>query len=282
MNLAEALDWAAHCLKEDQIEDARLESEILLAHALGAKRSSLITQRHRNIETKQLSKFRSYINRRLKHEPTAYIVGCQPFLSLDFKVNRSVLIPRPETELLVETLLNEINERSMVYSLWSIADIGTGSGAIAVSLAKHLPEAKIVGIDSSPEAIKAARENARFHKVENRCEFMISDMFGGLKAKADIIFSNPPYIPTADIPNLQPEVRDWEPKAALDGGPDGLNYIRKLLTGSPEYLNENGYLLFEFGINQAEAILDLAEGRFKAIRIIKDYAGIDRIFKGSA
>jgi len=274
MTLAEALKWAASYLKEHRIEDPQLEAEILLAHALGLKRTSLITERQIKIETKDFLFYKDLIERRARHEPTAYITGVQPFMSLDFFVDRSVLIPRPETELLVETAL-----RSTIHDARpTIADIGTGSGVIAVSLAKYMPNIKVIGIDSSPDAIKVAQNNAEHHKVIDCCRFIQGNLLEPLTEPVNVIISNPPYIPSADIDNLQPEVRDWEPRGALDGGPDGLNLIRKLISESPKYLKENGYLIFEFGLNQADWILKSAKPHFTNIKFIKDYSGIDRIF----
>jgi len=273
MNPTEALNWATDYLKENRIEDPHLEAEILLAHALGLKRTSLITERQIKIETKDFLFYKDLIERRARHEPTAHITGIQPFMSLDFFVDRSVLIPRPETELLVETVL-----RSTIHDARpTIADIGTGSGVIAVSLAKYMPNIKVIGIDSSPDAIKVAQNNAEHHKVIDCCRFIQGNLFEPLTDPVNVIISNPPYIPSADIDKLQPEVRDWEPRVALDGGPDGLDYIRQLITGSPNYLKENGYLILEFGENQAEKVKSLAKKPFKEIKILKDYSGIERI-----
>jgi len=282
MNLAETLSWAVDYLKKHNIEDARLEGEILLAHALNLKRTDLYTQQHRNIETKEYRIIESFLQRRAEHEPTAYITGIQPFMSLDFFMDRSVLIPRPETENLVEVSIDLI-QKSMVHGLLSIIDIGTGSGAIAVSLAKYLPNVKVIGIDPSLDAVKIAKRNAEYHSVEDRCQFTLGNMLEPLKEKVDIIISNPPYIPSADIKNLQPEVRDWEPRNALDGGPDGLNYIRLLISESPSHLKQNGSLLVEFGVDQADKIKQLVKERenYQEIEIVKDYSGKPRIFRAT-
>lgn len=282
-NISEALSWGTNFLRKKYIEDPRLEAEILLAYTLNLKRIDLITREHNNLETEKLGIFQEYINRRAHHEPTAYIIGIQPFMSLDFFVDRSVLIPRPETEQLVELVSQVTGRESRVV----IADVGTGSGAIAVSLAKNLPNAKVIGIDSSPDAIKIAEKNAKCHKVDDRCQFIVGNMFEFFNVAAnfsspykfDVIISNPPYIPSGIIETLQPEVKNWEPREALDGGEDGLDYIRKLIEEGPKYLKENGYLILEFGIGQAEKIRELAKD-FKEIKIIKDNSGIERVFLG--
>jgi len=280
MNFAEALARATTELQKNRIEDPRLEAEILLAYALNVKRIDFITQGNRIIGSEVSEKIKEILERRIKHEPTAYIVGSQPFISLDFFVNRSVLIPRPETELLVEKTIDLISNFKFQISNFVIADIGTGSGCIAVSLAKYLPNVSVIGIDSFPEVIEMSINNARRHEVDDRCQFIVGNMLGPLKEKVDIIVSNPPYIPSAEIERLQSEVKDWEPKHALDGGADGLDCVRKLIEESPLYLKKNGYLAFEFGAGQADKIKKLAGSSFKKIEIIKDYSKIERVFLG--
>jgi len=266
------LDWTTDYFKKYAIEWPHLEAEILLAHSLGLKRIDLYVKHEKVLTPEELAKFKGLIQRRSLHEPIAYITGNQPFMSLDFKVNPSVLIPRPETEKLVEVAIDLIKSRDFI-----IADIGTGCGCIAITLAKYLPEIKVIGIDSSPEAIAIAKENARKHKVENRCEFVVGNMLEPLKNKPDLILSNPPYIPTADIEKLDPDVKDFEPHQALDGGADGLDYIRKLIEESPKHADN---LILEFGINQAEAVKELAQGKFSEIKILEDTSGKERLFLG--
>jgi release factor glutamine methyltransferase len=278
MNLTAAIDWATAQLTAKQIEDARLEAELILVYALSMKRSELILNQSLTIEDKNIQRFKGLIGRRLKHEPTAYITGSQPFILLDIMVNRSVLIPRPETELLVEHILRVISRQSSV----TIADIGTGSGCIAVTLAKRLPLAKIIGTDISNDALKVAKSNAELLNVDARCQFIKGNLLEPLQGPVDLIVANLPYIPSDEIKKLQPEVKDWEPKQALDGGKDGLDYIRKLLKESPKYLKPGGRLFLEFGFGQAEEIVTLAGAYFQNIAISKDYAGIERIFSGVA
>ena len=274
----------------------RLEQEILLAHVLKIKRIQLLVHPERKLSQEEEALFQQLVKRRLKHEPIAYIVGNQPFMGLDFFVDQSVLIPRPETELLVETALRVAEE---VSSSAVIADIGTGSGCIAISLAKKFPQAKVIATDSSAEALKLAQKNAKLHQVTDRCEFRQGNLLDplnnvaaklarpertclersresrrALPTKFDVIVSNPPYIPSKDIETLDPNVKDWEPKGALDGGKDGLDYIRQIIKEAPKYSNA---LILEFGINQAENIRQLAKEHFGKVSIIKDYSGINRI-----
>jgi len=287
MKIADALAWATNYLREHKIEDPRLEAEILLAHTLGIDRAKLFT-----IDSVPPPTFEQFIKRRASHEPTAYITGIQPFYGLNFFVDRSVLIPRPETELLVENVIASIPHSTFHISHLTLVDVGTGSGCIAVSLAKQLPNVTVIGIDSSPTALKLAKKNAQHHGVSDRCKFLLGDLFKPLKEKVDLIISNPPYIPSAVIETLEPEVKDWEPKEALDGGRDGLNYIRKLLMEAPNHLAPssveglttkppNHQLFIEIGFDQGEMIRQLAfgAGKYKGIEIIKDFAEKDRIFK---
>jgi len=276
--IAKLLNWTTDYFKKYDIEWPHLEAEILLAYALNLKRIDLYVKHEKVLSPQELANFKGLIQRRSKHEPVAYITGNQPFMSLDFKVNPSVLIPRPETEKLVEVAIDLIKSRSSASQAErSIVDIGTGCGCIAISLAKYLPEIKVIGIDSSSEAIEIAKENAKKHNVEDRCGFIVGNMFEPLKNKPDLIVSNPPYIPTADIEKLDPDVKDFEPRQALDGGTDGLDYIRKLIEQGPKHA---GHLILEFGINQAEAVKELAAQKFKNIKIIQDSFGKERLFLG--
>lgn len=261
--------------------NSRLEAEILLAYSLKLKRIELYTNHKRVLNEKELADFKKLIQRRKQGEPIAYITGTQPFMSLEFFVDRSVLIPRPETEKLVEVAIDHISHITPHISHLTISDIGTGSGAIAISLAKYLPEIKVIGIDTSPDAINIAQKNAEHHKVTDRCEFEIGDLLEPLKEKIDLIVSNPPYIPTKVIETLETDVKDWEPIQALDGGVDGLDYIRKLINQAPDYMNSNGRLLIEIGFDQGEKVKSLAEnsGKYKEIGIIKDLNGKERIIK---
>ena len=281
----------------------RLEHEILLAHVFKIKRIELLAHPERQLSQIEKTLFQQLVKRRLNHEPIAYIVGYQPFMGLNFIVNQSVLIPRPETELLVEEALRLSRSlasqaelagepKRLAYAKYTIADIGTGSGCIAISLAKTLRGAHIFATDTSTEALKLAQRNAECHQVTDHCEFLQGNLFEplnnvaanlpaeqaglALPTKFDLIISNPPYIPTKDIETLDPDVKDWEPIGALDGGQDGLDYVREIIKEAPKHSNS---LILEFGINQAEEIRQLAKKHYQKVEIIKDYAGINRILK---
>jgi release factor glutamine methyltransferase len=272
--ITKLLDWTTEYFKKYNIEWPHLEAEILLAHSLGLKRIELYTNHERVLTPAELGRFKQLIQRRSKHEPIAYITGVQPFMSIEFFVDRTVLIPRPETEKLVEAAIELLKQGTVV-------DIGTGSGAIAISLAKYLPDAKVIGTDSSPAAIEIAKKNAEHHNLADRIEFIVGDLFEPLKDKVDMIVSNPPYIPSKEIEKLETDVKDWEPREALDGGEDGLNYIRILIEKAPEHLKPNGHLLFENDYNQSQKVKQLVEncGKYKSIKIIKDLNGKERIIK---
>ena len=272
MTIAQLLAESAAYLKDLGLESPRLEAEILLAHALGIKRIQLYSQHERILTEAELARCREFISCRAKHEPTAYITGVQPFMSLDFFVDRSVLIPRPETEELVELVIAHVSHDSSPITHYSIADIGTGSGAIAVSLAKFLPNVKVVGTDNSTRALEVARKNATFHQVADRCEFRLGNLLEPLTEKVDIIVSNPPYIPTAEIETLQPEVKDWEPRQALDGGKDGLDYYKKIIPAAARHLASSGRLYLEIVPELADnlaALLKVADC-FENINLLKD------------
>jgi release factor glutamine methyltransferase len=278
--IAKLLDWTTAYFKTYKIETPHLEAEILLAHALKLKRIELYTGHERILNQNELNHFKTLIQRRSKHEPLAYITGFQPFMSLDIFVDRSVLIPRPETEKLVEVAIDLVKRQTESTTPYSVADIGTGSGAIAISLAKYLPDILVIGIDSSSDALKIAHKNANLHNVENRCQFSQGNLLEPLSEKVDMIISNPPYIPSEVIATLQPEVKDWEPHSALDGGKDGLNFINQLLEKSPLHLKAQAFIIMEIGFDQAEKVKEKALNHFQTIKIIKDYSGKDRIFLG--
>ncbi|MBN2058678.1 MAG: peptide chain release factor N(5)-glutamine methyltransferase [Candidatus Saganbacteria bacterium] len=280
------LDWTTEYFKKHNITWPHLEAEILLAFCLQLKRIELYTDHDRILGKTELDNFKALIKRRVNREPIAYITGSQPFMSLDFHVDRSVLIPRPETELLAELVIEKIketlNQRSPAPTLL-IADVGTGSGCIAVSLAKYLPAVKVFGLDNSDQAIVIAHKNAVRHNVEQRCQFKVGDMLAPLQEKVDVIVSNPPYIPSDQIEKLAEDVRIWEPRQALDGGNDGLVRIKELLVSAPKHLNEAGEIFIEIGYDQGEAVKKLAAKNpaYKDIRIIKDLNKKDRILRAS-
>lgn len=270
------LTWATKTLKDEGIENPQLDAEVILAHLLKRERISLYLNLRKPLEKALELKYKSLIEERLKHKPISYIIGHKEFMSLDFKVNQNVLIPRPETEILVETICKVGISGSMVLEL------GTGSGAIAVSLAKYNQDWQIVATDISFQALLVASENARVHSVSKRVRFIQTNLFDGLsKSKLyDWVVSNPPYIPTSDLDTLPDDIRNYEPIIALDGGRDGLDIIKKILIHSPEVLKADGYLAIEIGCGQSNKIIDFAKalGNYSDCFTVNDYSGIPRVF----
>lgn len=290
-NIRKLLEWSTQYFQQKDIESARLDSELLLAHVLGLKRVQLYMQFDRPLNEAELQNFKTLLKRRSEREPLAYILGKKEFYSLEFDISPAVLIPRPETELLVENALKYFSTSPSPQPSPSrgegerkILDIGTGSGCIAVSLAKHLPEAQITAIDISPEALKIAKQNAEKHGVENQisfhqADFLLPSSLFPLPSSFDLIVSNPPYIQSEEIPKLAPELQ-FEPRSALEGGIDGLDFYKVLLPWSLEHLNPEGRAFFEIGFDQAESLEKLATNTgFQKINILKDYAGHPRVIQ---
>jgi release factor glutamine methyltransferase len=275
VKLAQALHEAAEALRAAGIEDAWLEAEVLLGHTLRLDRAHLYARLQEDLSTGDQAAFHSLLARRLAREPTAYIVGQREFYGLELETTPAALIPRPETELLVEEALARACHRERLL----IVDVGTGNGAIAVALAVHLPQAVLVAIDLSREALALAVRNARRHGVESRVSFLQADLLAPLAQPADLIVANLPYVRSADWEALPPEIREHEPRAALDGGPDGLREIERLLGQAPLCLRPGGSLLVELGPLQAAPALALARRCFPgaAARIVPDAAGLDRL-----
>ncbi|SHG93429.1 release factor glutamine methyltransferase [Thermosyntropha lipolytica DSM 11003] len=273
--IKDLLSWTTRFFTEKGLEEPRLEAEVLLASALGKDRVYLYTNYDLPVNQKERELYREWIKRRVKGEPTAYITGSKEFMSLEFKVTPHVLIPRPDTEILVEEALHLANR-------WQekvrICDVGTGSGAIAVSLAYYLKRAHVYATDISEEALKVAEYNAQKHGV--KVVFKAGDLMQPLagEEKFHIITANLPYISEEEYIKLSPSVRDYEPKSALLAPGDGLDLYRSLLPQAWELLYAGGYLLMEIGFNQGEKALAMAEKWGKA-EIIKDLAGRDRVVK---
>jgi release factor glutamine methyltransferase len=270
--------WRHEATEELQaagIEDAWLEAEVLLRHALDLDRAHLYARLQEEMGLDDLVRFKRLLYRRLDHEPTAYIVEHREFYGLDLEVTPAALIPRPETELLVEKAIACACHREQPL----IVDVGTGNGAIAVALAVHLRAAALVAIDLSREALALAARNARRHGVQGRISFLQADLLAPLAQQADLIVANLPYVRSADWQALPPEIRVHEPRAALDGGPDGLREINRLLGQAPSRLRAGGSLLVELGPPQAVPALALAGRRFRGVagRILPDAAGRDRL-----
>lgn len=273
--ISSLLNWTVNYFKSKNIESARLDAEVLLSHVLGQERIYLYVHFDEPMEQAELGKFREYVKKRAQHVPVAYIIGEKEFMGLPFKVTPDTLIPRPDTEILVENVLANLAEDETV----QIVDIGTGSGAIILSLLANLPKAQGKTVDIAVKAVEVAKENAVRLQVADRCEFLVGDLFAPLQdSKFDVIVSNPPYIPQKDIATLEVDVRAYEPVSALTDGGDGLSYYRRLLAEGKRYLKENGFIALEIGIHQAQAVKRIAlDNGWRNIKIIKDYAGIDRV-----
>ncbi|WP_306536285.1 peptide chain release factor N(5)-glutamine methyltransferase [Geobacter sp.] len=268
------LDWTKGYLAEKGVENARLETEWLLSAALGLDRVGLYVNFDKPLNQEELSLCRGLVARRAKREPLQYILGTQEFCGLDFAVTPAVLIPRHDTEVLVEEALRRAPNAT------TVLDIGVGSGCIAVALAKQLPDAQVWGVEQFPEAIALAQQNVERHGV--RVTLFEGSLFEPFAdQRFDLIVSNPPYIPTADLETLQPEVREYEPRAALDGGADGLDFYRIIVPAAPEHLNPGGSLMVELGIGQAETVLGMfGQAGFGDCFTAKDPNGIDRVVGG--
>ncbi|MEP6569367.1 MAG: peptide chain release factor N(5)-glutamine methyltransferase [Acidobacteriota bacterium] len=278
-SIAETILLGAHRLRQAGVPEARRESGSLLAHVLGRDRSFILRHAEDALDEEQAGQFRQSLERRALGEPLQYITGHQEFFGLDFEVTKDVLIPRPETELLVETALKTVAGFAEVL----ICDVGTGSGCIAITLLQELPSARAIAIDISPVALVVAQRNAAHHSVTERIEFVLSDSFGALNlperrpASFDMIVSNPPYVEEGAIAGLQREVRDFEPRSALAAGADGLAIIRRLLFEAPKFLQPGGFFLFEIGFNQAAAVERLVDRKvWELLDIHKDLQGIPR------
>ncbi len=265
--LNEILNKAALMLKQEGIDSPRLDAEVLLSHCLGVERVALYVNSHRDLDACSIQRYFSLVERRGRGEPVAYITGVKEFMGLDFTVTPDVLIPRPETELLVEAALSDIKGRFSVSHLHKrdrepspcrIVDVGTGSGAIAVSLASYLPGAKIYAVDISPEALAVARINAERHDVTDRIVLLCGDLLtplpGEIIGGVDLIAANLPYVPSGEMPGLMPDVGLYEPHKALDGGFDGLDFYLRLIPMAESFLRPGGALLMEIAPGQAEKL----------------------------
>jgi release factor glutamine methyltransferase len=269
------LQWTAGYLREKGIEGGRLDAELLLSDALSLDRVGLYLNYDRPLTTAELAFFRERVGRRARREPLQYIVGRVEFWSLPFVVNPAVLIPRPDTEILVEEALKRASAEA------TVLDVGTGSGAIAIALAHELPAADVHGVDISPAALEVAAENARLNGVGGRVRLAEADLARLPEGPFDLIVSNPPYIPSGELAALMPEVRDFEPSLALDGGGDGLDSYRLLARQAPSRLRSGGWLLLETGAGQAPAVRKLlSEAGLLDVFSRDDYAGIPRVVGG--
>ena len=280
MLLHEFLVQVHNRLSEAGIPDAQLEAELILEHVCNKNRAQLFLERDYSLSKAELDQCEKLLVRRCTREPLAYILGEQEFWSLPFKVTPDVLIPRPETELLVEAALEFVSTLGDEFQ-GPVLDIGTGSGIIPIVLAKELPQAYFYAIDRSPAALQVARENADCHEVSEKIQFLASDLFQGIDAGLvfPLIVSNPPYVVHDTIRGLEPEVCKYEPHLALDGGEDGLDTIRLLAEQLGEYLAPGGGIVLEIGFDQEEKILQIFnEIPFLVdVQVRPDYAGLARI-----
>jgi release factor glutamine methyltransferase len=280
-SIANAILQGAAQLRQAGVPEARREVGSLLAHILSRDRSFILSHGDDLVAAPQLAQLQQFLTRRSQGEPLQYITGLQEFFGLDFEVGPDVLIPRPETELLIETAL-----KLVAHSEPFICDVGTGSGCIAVTLLHELSEStgtRALAIDISPAALAVAQRNARRHSLSERMEFLVSDCFAALDPEDprhsgfDLIVSNPPYVADGELPGLQREVRNFEPQRALLAGPDGLAIIRRLLHEAPRFLKPAGYFLFEIGFGQAAAVTQLIDpDRWELLEIHPDLQGIPR------
>jgi release factor glutamine methyltransferase len=276
--IRELIRQTQQTLEGVHIPDARLEAEVMLTNVMRMLRQELFANQEAEVGGQQEQGLAQMLERRLKREPLAYILGYKEFYGVNLLVTPSVLIPRPETESLVEHALF-MSLMGMETTELVIADVGTGCGAIAVNLALHLPAARIYATDSSDPALDVASYNVRAHNVADRITLGQGDLLEPVPESMDLIVANLPYIPTSRIPNLQPEVQ-WEPRQALDGGPDGLEPIRRLLSQATTRLKEHGVILLELDPEQVPAVEALARQLFPeaATNVEKDLAGLDRVF----
>ncbi len=285
MTGSELLQWSTNILKDHRVENPRLNAELLLAHSLNLSREELYVRLHRDIQEGGREVLERLIQRRISGEPLQYILGRQEFWSINLRVDPRVLIPRPETELLVEQSLSILSKKTFEHNP-SVLEIGTGSGAIAIALAKEAKHLFLVATDISRDALILARENAKTAGVQDQIEFVNGDLFGPLrpsreKRPFELIVSNPPYIVRHKICTLAKEVKDYEPKIALNGGEDGLGFYRRIVPEAPAYLRAGGWLLLEVALGQGSDVSDLIEeeGSFCKPECLPDLSGIGRVVK---
>ncbi len=273
MTYREAIETGTRILQKENIADAKIDAWYLLQMACKIDRNFYYLHEEDELTAEQQSEYESTVHKRAEHVPLQYIIGEQEFMGLKFKVNSNVLIPRQDTETLVEEALRVVEPGMRVL------DLCTGSGCIIISLAKNVADISCTGSDISKQALLVAKENAKANEVE--VEWERSDLFENISGTFDLIVSNPPYIPTGEIPGLMPEVRDFEPVDALDGKEDGLYFYRIITEKSPEYLTSDGYLYFEIGYDQGEAVSAMMrQCGYTQVEVLKDLAGNDRVVKG--
>ena len=273
-SLNELLLQGEEILKKNNIDDAKIDAWVLMEYVFGITKSWFLLNRDQKEEGPLVEKYLDLIYERSTHKPVQHIIGSQEFMGLEFFVNEDVLIPRQDTELLVEETIKIAKEKN--HNNIKILDMCTGSGCIAISLSKFLENAQITGVDISTKALRIANKNAINNETE--CEFIQSDLFQNINEKFGIIVSNPPYIKREEINKLMLEVRDYEPINALDGGEDGLLFYRIISKDAINHLVNGGYLLFEIGFDEAETVMEILRSNgYKDIKLLKDLAGLDRV-----
>ncbi len=276
----EFLQSNARRLSAAGVESPYFEVQLLMALAVKVDRIKIIAGIGRPFTDQEIGTFLSHIDRRCKREPLAYIRGSQEFYGLDFKVSSATLIPRPETEILVEFAI----KKAAKFPDCTVIDVGTGTGCIAISVAVNVPNANVIGIDKSLEAVSVARENVKklSPKIDGKVMVVQSDMLSAILSNSvDILLSNPPYIPTKEIRDLEPEISRYEPKLALDGGKDGFDFHKQLIKESKRVLKPGGWLAVEVALGQAESLQKLYEkADFVNTKRLKDLSGIDRVVVG--
>lgn len=271
------INWTKDHFAKRGIEDARLEAELLLAHALGWKRIDLYSRFETPVPPAKLAEFRAMVKRRAGREPAQYIIGTTEFCGLTFKTDRRALIPRPETEIILDVVATLVKPDAEVL----LVDIGTGSGCLAVTAAARLPRARVVACDVSADALALARENAEMHQIGGRIDFRLGDFaetLSNLAGTVDLAMANPPYVSEGELAGLAPELREHEPRVALVSGPDGTELQRRIFDVVPALLKPGGHLVMEIGFGQSARVRQMAAGRpgLELLRVEKDHAGIER------
>ncbi|MDE2717524.1 MAG: peptide chain release factor N(5)-glutamine methyltransferase [Chloroflexota bacterium] len=278
MRLREAWARSRRQLERASIPDADIEAQVLLRNALGIDRATFHASLDRELSNEDAEAFERTVRRRIEGEPLSYITGHREFYGLDFVVTPDVLVPRQETEFLVEAVLEHARSRGGDEDALTIADIGTGSGCIAVALASHLPNAAVYSTDVSREALRVAGENVQRHGLEGRVSLRHGDLFEALEGPVDVVASNPPYLSTNEAVDLPPDVKR-EPSVALVAGSDGMDVLSRLIVGAREYLKPGGLLALEIDPRRLEAVESLMEWAFVdgQVAVIKDHAGLERV-----
>lgn len=279
VDIKKALELGIEYLGEREYTNPMLEAKMLLGYVLKCDKDRLFFHLSDEVKKEDLEEYYRLIEKRKTGYPIQYIIGSQEFMGMNFLMDENVLIPRPDTETLVENVI-KVSEEKYKNKIIRILDLCTGTGAIGISLAKYIPNAMVDCVDISDYAINIAIKNARNNEVDDRVNVFKSDLFSDISKAYDIIVSNPPYIETDIIDTLQIEVAKYEPKLALDGGKDGLEYYKKIIKESVNYINEDGILAFEIGYNQGKIVKALMEIDYYGIEIIKDLGDNDRVVMG--